>query len=262
MTKPDQAPSIESADASARHLYRRARNAGTEFVDLAIAIHDLQISLRHLNVETQDPDSPLYAQPSPTSSRHDNSSSNSNNSDSNRGPPTTVYARQLRSLAEDSDFALKQVNTVLERHGDAVGTAPARRGPVPAATVQRINLIRGDLVSQALKIGIFLDTVQLHNPAKQGAGKPAMAAAENAPVNAGHVEEIKNKLDLVANRVFRERTAGQGEDELWRSFKMELGREGFAPDVLRQNKVGFTVPLLQTALGVHIAQRTASDPAS
>lgn len=216
MTAATDDTSIESVDAFARQLYRRARNAGTDFVDLAIAVRNLHTALKHLDAEGKDPDSPLR-QPSQGS----------------------VYARQLKSLVEDGDFALKQVNTLLERHGESTGNAQelgsgvARRDSDSAERARKIDLIRGDVISQTLKIDIFLDTVQLHNPAK------TQRVLETA--DGQQMDVIKNKVDTIANRLFRERKDQSpvevDEDELWQSFKSELEKEGFSPDVLRQNKV-------------------------
>ena len=210
--------SIESVDALARQLFRRARNAGTDFVDLAIALRNLHSALKHLDAEAKDSDS-LLCQSGPSSESRD-----------------SVYARQLRSLVEDSDFALKQANTLLEKHGESPGS-----GRDSAERARKTDLIRGDVVSQTLKIDIFLDTVQLHSPAT------TQRVLENA--DAQKMDTIKNKVDAVATRLFRERkgqswTEGD-EDELWRSFRSELEREGFSPEVLRRNKVGSTSPLLQ-----------------
>lgn len=224
MTAATDHTSIESVDAFARQLYRRARNAGTDFVDLAIAVRNLHTALKHLDAEAKDLDSPLR-QPSQGS----------------------VYARQLKSLVEDGDFALKQVNTLLERHGESTGNAhelgsgAARRDSDLAERARKIDLIRGDVISQTLKIDIFLDTVQLHNPAK------TQRVLETA--DGQQMDVIKNKVDTIANRLFRERNDQSpvevDEDELWQSFKSELEKEGFSPDVLRQNKVWPIAPFQQ-----------------
>jgi len=226
----DDIPSTQSVGALARQLYRRARNAGTDFVDLAIAVRNLCSALNHLEAEARDPDSPLHQ---PTSPR----SSNIETQDS-------VYARQVRSLIEDSDFALKQVNTVLERYaGSNSSSSPSgssreprvgatRTGSDLAEQARRTDLIRGDVISQTLKIEIFLDTVQLHHPAM------AQPAPQN--VDGEQMDVIQNKVDAVATRLFRERRNQSpidiDEEELWQSFKSELEREGFSSEVLRRNK--------------------------
>lgn len=230
MTTTEEPPSIAAADAFARQLYRRARNAGTGFVDLAIAVRNLHTALKHLDAEAQDSDSPLH-QPTPAS----------------RETQDSVYARQLKSLVEDIDFALKQVNTILERYGDTPGTSRdldagvARRESDLAERARKVDLIRGDVISQTMKIDIFLDTVQLHNPAK---AQPPFDEADK--VDDQQMDVIKDKLDDIAYRLFRQRKDQSpievDEDELWRSFKTELEREGFSPDVLRKNKVGSTAP--------------------
>jgi hypothetical protein len=227
MTTPEAPPSIAAVDALARELYRRARDAGTDFVDLAIAVRNLHTALKHLDAEAQDSDSPLH-QPTPAS----------------RESQDTVYGRQLKSLVEDSDFALKQVNTILERCGyfpessRDLAAGVVRRDSDLAERVRKADLIRGDVISQTMKIDIFLDTVQLHNPAKV---QPALGNVDDQ-----QMDVIKNKLDAIAAHLFRERKDQSpievDEDELWRSFKTELEREGFSPEVLRKNKVGSTAP--------------------
>ncbi|KAK4097481.1 hypothetical protein N658DRAFT_561744 [Parathielavia hyrcaniae] len=205
-------PSIESVDAFARQLYRHTRDAGTEFVDLAIAVRNLRTALQHLGSEAHDQDSPLHQ----------------------RDSGDSVYARQLTSLVEDSDFALKQAGTTLARYGPSdsdLEAGVARRDSDLAERARRIDLIRGDIISQTLKIDIFLDTIQLHNPAK------TQRVLDNN-MDDQQMDAIKNKVDAVARRLYWERKdqVEMDEDELWRSFKSELEREGFSPEVLRKNK--------------------------
>ncbi len=219
-------PTLQSVGALARQQYRRARNAGTDFVDLAIAVRNLYSAFNHLDAEARDPDSPLHHPTPPTSSNIETQDS--------------VYARQVRSLIEDSDFALKQANTVLERYAGSsspsgsreprVGTT--RTGSDLAERARRTDLIRGDVISQTLKIELFLDTVQLHHPTMT---QPAPQNVDDEQMDA-----IKNKVDAVAARVFRERRTQSpidiDEEELWQSFRSELEREGFSSEVLRRNK--------------------------
>ncbi|KAL2182036.1 uncharacterized protein P884DRAFT_188877 [Thermothelomyces heterothallicus CBS 202.75] len=217
MTRSEDSPSIESVGAFARQLRRRARDAGTDFVDLAIAIHNLKNALKHLEAEARDYDSPLYSQADPATSS---------------GTQNSAYSRQLRSLVEDSDFALKQVDTVLGTHGEGPRTSAVGRNLDRGETIRKIDLIRGDIVSQCMKIDIFLDTVQLHSGTKL---RPRLA-----DVDRRQMEVIKNKVDAIANRLFQERNdyspVEADEEELWRSFKKELEREGFSPEVLQNNK--------------------------
>ncbi|KAK4250619.1 hypothetical protein C7999DRAFT_28954 [Corynascus novoguineensis] len=217
MTRPEDSPSIESVGAFARQLYRRARDAGTDFVDLAIAIRNLRTALKDLEAEAQDHDSPLYAQTNPAA---------------NSETQNSVYGRQLWSLVEDSDFALKQVSTILQKYGDIPSSSTARRNADRGEIARKVDLIRGDVISQSMKIDIFLDTVQLHSVAKP---RPAL---EN--VDDQQMDGIKNKVDTIANRIFRERenrSPSEGdEEELWRSFKRELEREGFSAQVLQEHK--------------------------
>ncbi|KAK4119623.1 hypothetical protein N657DRAFT_581253 [Parathielavia appendiculata] len=211
-------PSIESIDAFARQLYRHVRDAGPDFVDLAIAVRNLRTALQHLVSEAHDRDSPLH-QCDPA----------------DVGTKNSVYTRQLRSLVEDSDFALKKASTILERYGASnfdLESGVARRDSDLAERARKIDLTRADMISQTLKIDIFLDTIQLHNTAQ------TQRVLNN--IDAQQMDMIKDKVDTIARRLYRERKDQSplevDEDELWRSFKSELEQEGFAPEVLRRNK--------------------------
>lgn len=219
---PNDIPSIESVDAFAKQLYRRTRAAGSDFAHLATAIRSLHAALRHLHAEVQDPDSPLHQSESPTGGRRNG-----------------VFARQLASLAEDSDFTLRQVNTVLDKHIDNAGTSrdpkngAARRGPDPVEMSRKIDLIQGNVLAQKMKVDIFLDTVQLHSSAK------THQLLDGA--NSQRLDMIKNKVDTIANRLFRtkksELPVEEDDQDLWQRFKAELEHEGFSSEVLHRNKV-------------------------
>ncbi len=94
--------------------------------------------------------------------------------------------------------------------------------------------MRSKLATQKANITVFLDTVQLHNPAKE---QPRSLAFQNA--DAHQLDLIEDKVDAVAARVFRRRvTAGtETEDDLWQQFRAELEAEGFSSEVLQRNKV-------------------------
>jgi hypothetical protein len=216
------ASSIESVDAFARQLYRRARTAGHDFTDIATVVRGLHTVLKHLRVEAEDPDSLL------------NSNPNGDNQNS-------LYARQLMPIVEDCDFTLKQLDTILEKYGggssgdsadeEHAGTSGRRSKEVESREKDMIALIRTKLANQKTNIDIFLDTVQLHNPVK---------ARRPLPNPDGHqLDAIKDKVDAIATRLFQRRgTSGSEDDEeLWQQFRTELEKEGFSSDVLRSNKV-------------------------
>jgi hypothetical protein len=199
---------IDAVDAFARTLYMRAKQSSASFADAALAVRQLHLALRHLRVEAADADSLLNS------------------------PEASVYARQLRPLVEDCDFALQQLETILDKYGDGNGPSGAEdQGPGP----DRIAAVRNRLANEKVNVDMFLDTVQLHNPAT----KPS-AVVDPAPASSSTgLEDIKDKLDIVAKRVFSRRDSGfqDGENVLWQEFKTELEKEGFSPDVLRKHKV-------------------------
>lgn len=213
-------PSIESVDAFARQLYRRARSAGADFDDLTTALRSLERALQHLLCEAHDPDS-LIHQPSPTG-------------DPRQHAP---YAKQLASLVKDSDSTLNEVGSILDRYESDQNARGARAGIVnlldPVEKARKIKLIEGSVVSQRIRIDIFLDTLQLHNHTK------THLVLERADDQ--QLDMIGKKVDAIANRLFRERARGSpvdgAEDELWHDFKTELEREGFSSEVLWENRV-------------------------
>jgi hypothetical protein len=199
MSATTAADQVAQVDAVARSLYQRAKQISSSevFVDVAAVLRQLHISLRHLRTEAADPDSLLNA------------------------TDTSVYARQLRPIIEDCDFALKQLETIFNKYGDAPRSSDD-------GLEDRVAVIRTKLVNERTNVDLFLDTVQLHNPASQ----PAAVPTDSSPSS---LEDIKDKVDAVARRVFTE-TGTHADDGLWQEFKSELEKEGFSPQVLRKHK--------------------------
>jgi len=222
-------PTIKSVNEFASRVYRRARDSGSGFAALTSAIRDLQKALGYLHTEVLDPDSLLNQ---PSSASHEG-----------RGD---VYAREVGSLVEDSDFTLKKVDTILERYATPPGDGgPAGYSGQPKREVDvqerdsRIEVAQKELASQKTRINMVLDTIQLHNPARN------RQALENTSDH--DLDSIKDKLDAVAGRVFRERTSPvtPHSDDLWQEFKRELEKEGFSSEKLHKNKVSDDVHLLR-----------------
>lgn len=235
---------IEAVLSSARSLYKRARLAGNDFAEVASVVRALHTVLKHLRAEAEDPDSLLNTQQQEGS----------------------VYARQLTPIVEDTDFTLKQLDTILEKYGnsaDAASDDDYDRGSGRRRNRDRsgryghghdqahmegrerdmLTLIRTKLANQKTNIDIFLDTVQLHNPSK------ARTMPENT--DSRQFESIKDTVDRIAMRLFERRrgatttsptsttSAAMGEsdeEELWQQFSTELSREGFSSEVLSRNK--------------------------
>lgn len=221
--------SISALAATARNLYRRAKISGADFADVAAVVRSLHTVLKHMRSEAEDPDSLL----------------NSTQQES------SLYARQLTPIVEDTDFTLKQLDTILEKYGsypthddadhprrDRAGNGNGGR-QIEDRERDMLNLIRSKLANQKTNIDIFLDTVQLHNPSRQ-----------HQPVDLENADDkqqnsIKDKIDAVAQRVFQRRAKARamgdavdgGEEELWQQFGSELVIEGFSSDVLRKHKV-------------------------
>jgi len=214
-------PTAESVDDSARQLYRRARAAGPEFDNLAASVRSFQTVINHLRQEAEDQDSLL----------HQYRSGDDHDSDHGRN---AVYVRQLTALLEDSDFTLKQVDTILERYGSGSNA----RHETDAEKGRKIDLIQNNVASQKDKIDLFLDTIQLHNPVK------THNALENT--DSRQLDLIKDKVDAVASKIVRARGSpvSDSEEDVWQQFKAELEKEGFSSQVLHDHKVSDPVPAI------------------
>lgn len=221
------ASAIATVDGFARQLYRRARTAGPDFAEIATEVRGLHTVLKHLRVEAEDPDSML--------SRAGDA-------------PETLYTRKLSFIVEDCDFTLRQLDTILEKYGgggasgesavDGGNTAASSNGrgaaePRELETRERdmVARLQSKLATLKTDIDIFLDTVQLHNPAK------ARRSLDNA--NLQQLDAIKDKVDAIASRLFRRRGSGgsETEEDMWMQFCHELEAEGFSSEVLMKNKV-------------------------
>ena len=196
---------IDAVDAFASTLFLRAKQYPSPLLsDVAVAVRQLHLALRHLRVEAADPDSLL-----------------------NCGAASSVYARQVQPVVEDCDFALKQLVTLLDKYD-------ACSGRDVDGLADRVAAVRTRLTSEKTSIDMFLDTVQLHNPANKPPGNGVQS-------NGAGLESIKDKVDAIAGRLFSRRD-GSGlthddDDRRWQEFRSELEREGFSPQVLGQHKV-------------------------
>ncbi|KAF3065151.1 hypothetical protein GL218_01782 [Daldinia childiae] len=209
---------IEQVDVLARKLYKRAR-VNPELEEVANAVRSLHAVLKHLKFETEDPGSLL-------------------NVDS-----SAVYARQLTPILEDSEFALKQLDTILDKKygrgsddsADNVSRGMQMDGEKGWTVLESrerdmINLIHTKLTNQKLNIDMFLDTVQLHNPSK---------SHHLVDTNSANLDSIKDKVDFIASRICQRTNSNLSdgnEEELWEQFRDELEQAGFSKDVLRKNQ--------------------------
>lgn len=244
--------SLDGIDATARSVYRRARASGPAFADVAGAVRDVHTMLKHLRVEANDPDSLLN--PSGAGGSGDGAASR-----------TSVYARQLRPLIEDCDFELQQLDALLERYGKKEGEEGEMEDGVKDKIMDQrdrdmLALIRTRLANQKTNLNLFLNMVQLRNR-DQGQrmlgdadadtkAEPPSPSLPPRPQAARTVEEdarlddIKRKVDAVAERLFRKASSSrdggpvrEADEDMWLRFKRELEREGFSSTVLTRNKV-------------------------
>lgn len=198
-------PQIPTLTTTALRLWARAK---TSLPPLAAPTRALSTALKHLKFEVADPDSVLNS------------------------PRASVYLRQLVPVVEDCDFALRQVEAVLEK-SDRGALGDEERDGVVGAVVRRLEAVK-------VGVGLFLDTVQLQT-CERDVGRPGSAAAVAGEGDGRKLDEIKDKVDAIAKKIFARRDSGIGDDEdedaLWERFRDELVREGFAPEVLWKHKV-------------------------
>ncbi|KAI1105694.1 hypothetical protein F4804DRAFT_303714 [Jackrogersella minutella] len=202
---------IEQVDAFVRKLYKRARAAGPDLEEIATTVRSLHTVLKHLKFEAEDPESLLCVDGS------------------------AVYARQLTPILEDSEFALKQLDTILEKKyggGDGGTQMDGEKGWTMLESRERdmIELIRTKLANQKLSIDMFLDTIQLRNPSK---------SRRMVDTSSADLDSIKDKVDVIASRICQRKNsnlADGNEEDLWEKFRDELERAGFSRDVLRKNQ--------------------------
>lgn len=218
---------ISDLAATARNLFRRAKISGPDFAAVAAVVRSLHTVIKHLRAEAEDPDSLLNSTQQQSS----------------------VYARQLTPIVEDTDFTLKQLDTILEKYGsypsdhsnddsESKWKDKSSNGRIEDRERDMLQLIRTKLANQKTHIDIFLDTVQLHNPANR-----PMMKLENTDDK--QQNSIKDKVDIVAKRLFerraRARASGdvveESDNQMWQQFWTELVKEGFSSDVLRKHKV-------------------------
>ena len=207
MTTTNPTPQIPTLTTTALRLWARAKTS--PLAALAPPTRALATALKHLKFEAADPDSVL------------------------NGPREGVYLRQLGPVLEDCDFALRQVEAVLEREERGLVDEEEKEGVVRVVG-KRLGGVR-------VGVELFLDTVQL-----QGGERDVVRAGEEDVEERGgegmrNLDEIKDKVDAIAKKIFARRDSGLGDDEdenvLWERFRDELVREGFAPEVLRKHKV-------------------------
>lgn len=175
---------IDAVDAYARTLFLRTRQ-DSSLSDVADAVRQLHIALRHLRIEAADADSLL-------------------------ANPESIYSRQLRPLVDSCANTLGRLEDALDD-----GTS--------------LTSVRSRLRGERASVDGFLDAVQL----QKSKGVVRIDADQ------GGLEGIKDKVDIVAKRVFSRRDSGfvDDEDRVWKEFKAELENEGFSPTVLKKHKV-------------------------
>ncbi|KAM3544435.1 hypothetical protein ARSEF1564_002683 [Beauveria bassiana] len=188
---------IDAVDAFARTLYLRTKQVPSPtFDDAAVAVRQMHISLRHLRTEAANPKSALNK---PESSS------------------CAVYAAELEPIVDHCEFALRQLETVLDRF-DAAGNKDALNS--------RIASITARIAQKEMDVAFFLDTV--HERSKSNTASP----------DHDMFAEMKHEIDSMASKVFSRHSGvlPSNSDALWREFRSELERRGFSAEQIDAQK--------------------------
>ncbi|XWW97946.1 hypothetical protein V2A60_005942 [Cordyceps javanica] len=201
---------IDAVDAFARTLYQRTKQVPPPALDdAAVAVRQMYISLRHLRVEAADPKSLL---------NRSDSSSSSSSSPSSSSPSSSFYAAELEPIVDHCEFALRQLETVLDRFDAA---------PNKDALADRIASITAKVAQKETDLAFFLDTIQT---------RPSTTRA--ATDHKSLPDDMMFAIERSASKVLS-RHAGVPEtdvDSLWNEFKVELERQDFTADQLDTHK--------------------------
>lgn len=192
---------IDAVDAFARTLHVRTTQSTVPSLstDASHAVRNLHNALRDLRVEAADPDSRLNAADS------------------------SSYLKQLNSIIKDSQTTLKQLELVLDLNSRG-------GGPYADGAAEGIAAVQTKLVHQKTVIDAFLDLVRVSSaPPSSGRRGPSL-------------DYIKEKVDTIGRKLFRRdstnsKSAGSGDDKLWKRFQGELVKEGFSSKVLDEHEV-------------------------
>jgi hypothetical protein len=198
-------------------LYRKCRDAGGEYDEIAREVRGLHTVLRHLKYEVEAPESPL-------------------NND------RSIWGRQLAPIIGDCDFTLRQLDGLIMKYGRLAnngGGSPTSprvlwdKVRFGSNEMDQLGGIRVKLISHKTSLTLFLDTIQLHQSGKM---------ATTLDNHGGQLDVILDKVDNIAARMTQRSgsvlTSYDDDDkEVWKQFRRELVAEGFSSDVLQQHKV-------------------------
>ncbi|OAQ97802.1 hypothetical protein LLEC1_02554 [Akanthomyces lecanii] len=199
---------IDAVDAFARTLHLRIKHvAPPAFDDAALAVRQMHISLRHLRVETADPHSVLNS-PDSTS---------------------TMYAAELTPIVDHCEYALKQLETVLDR----VDGANVKKHLL----TDRVASVTAKIAEKEMDLAFFLDTVQV---------RPRTTSRESMP-DQQTLEAIKHEIERMAPKVLGRHTGvlDDDSDALWQRFETELERQRFTAGDLEAHKAAIKAYIRQ-----------------
>lgn len=192
---------IDAVDAYARTLFLRTRQS-QPFSDVADAVRQLHIALRHLRIEAADPDSLLASQES-------------------------IYSRQLRPLVDSCAATLGLLEDALDGLDDDVDEGDSSRG--------RLQTAKSRLKGEKASLDGFLDAVQLQ---KSRAAIARVDVADEVDLDRikDKVDEVAKRVFSRRDSGFVDGDHDD-EDRVWQEFKAELEKEGFSSTVLKKHKV-------------------------
>jgi len=208
---------VKAICREAESLYVRAAESMSICQDTTAEISSFENVLKHLYSEVRDPDSPV------------NGSDNLEH--------TTTYNRQLSTIIGECSLAISKTRNIIDQYDkyDKYGQQRSLEFP-PLSYLE--DEMRNKLSTLRIKIGTFLDTIQLYDtPPAETTSSPKHRQLD------GVIDKLDKVLVRIWGRRQRERQKDQKGNRVWKErivleFRKELMMEGFPESALNLHKVG------------------------
>ncbi len=203
---------LESVRMMTEILYNFTQmGSSQDFADVAAGLTNLRKAISHLCLEVRDPDSIV-----------------------NDRQGDRAYHSRLRAIVSASCSDMEEVSALIRSAGHETGLGSGEDQAKDETNTRKRDILtkaEAAILASKMRIDVFLDTVQLHNPLKQV--KTASSADDQG------MELIKDKVDLAALRLVsrHDKRIEPENGDLWQQFCAELVSQGFSEDILHSNKV-------------------------
>ena len=209
---------VKTICVEANNLYERAAKSISICHDTLVEIVSFKTALKHLFSEVRDPDSPANG--------------------SHEMKRTKAYKRQLWTTLGECSQAIKDTGKMIDQCRNLRYTPNIPQGDILTSRLRIEAKIRRKLSTLTIKIGTFLDKIQLHDT---GSARPTNNPKQRL------LDTVISKFDWVLLCVW-DHGLGQrlegieenmiGKERVLLEFRKGLIEEGFPESVLDRNKVG------------------------